>query len=52
MAFVTHGEADSSAAFAARLRGEVGLHAYTPELNESFDLRNMLSGESPASTLA
>ena len=52
IAFVTHGEADSSAAFAARLRGEVGLHAYTPELNESCDLLNMLSGESPASTLA
>jgi metallo-beta-lactamase family protein len=41
--FVTHGEPESAAAFAARLVAELGVQAHVPKMGEIFDLDRLLS---------
>jgi metallo-beta-lactamase family protein len=40
--FVTHGEPEASAAFAALLQRELQVQTHTPELGASFDLAALL----------
>jgi metallo-beta-lactamase family protein len=44
VAFVTHGEPESSAAFAQRIGAEAGVTSLTPHMGQQFDLREMLGG--------
>ncbi len=43
VAFVTHGEPESSAALAQRIGAEAGVTSLTPHLDEEFDLAEMLA---------